>query len=308
MSISEPFIVMDDFLSAEAAMNMRSDIEAHFSNPSSHLRGTHQIWNYWYVPGQYMYLRTAPENVIRSSRVLEFNKALQVWSSSVLGLAKVTPPYLSLYVNGCGQGLHNDSKNGRFAFVYSLSANGRKSVGGRTILMREGDLFRQNLRKASAGIGLHELLEPKFNRLIVFDDRLVHGVESVSGSMDPMEGRWVLHGHIEEAGPVVNGSLTLEEIRDPIRSATDRFVVEAGAATQLYHGPLVVTISVMPGGEVANVRVLLDRVVSEHEGDVDWEPIKSSFIQAIGKATFPAAIGETTVTLPVTFGGALQRG
>jgi hypothetical protein len=306
MYVSEPFIVIDDFLPADTAKAMRVDIESHFSNPSEHQRNTHQIWNYWYVPGQYMYLRTAPENVIGASHMDQFNNALRSWSTSTLGLAKVTLPYLSLYVDGCTQGLHNDSRNGRFAYVYSLTKNDRKSVGGRTILLREGDLFRRNLGKANAGVGLHELLEPKFNRLLVFDDRLVHGVESVTGSMDPLQGRWVLHGHIEEAGPIITGSLTLEKLVDGIRAAADQCVVEAAATIQLYHGPLVVTFEVMPNGKTADVGVLLDRVVGEHEGDIDWEPLKALFIRRFGKATFPAAEGKTRVILPIIFGKPLR--
>jgi hypothetical protein len=306
MYISEPFIVIDDFLSVDAAKAMRADIEAHFSNPSNHHKDSHQIWNYWHVPDQYMYLRTTAENVIRAYWMDDFNNALRSWSASTLGLAKVTLPYLSLYVDGCSQGLHNDSRNGRFAFVYSLTKDERKSIGGRTILLREGDLFRKGLRKANAGRGLHELLEPKFNRLVVFDDRLVHGVERVTGSMDPMEGRWVLHGHIEEAGPIIAGSLTLEKLREGICVAADQFVVQAAAAMQLYHGPLVVKFDVMPNGKTANIGVLLDRVVSEHEGDVDWELLKALFIQSLGKATFPMADGKTSVTLPIAFGGPLR--
>ena len=114
-------------------------------------------------------------------------EVLSSWSVSRLGLREVTWPYPSLYVSGCRQNLHNDTGNGDFAFVYSLTRNDRRSTGGETIVLHEGDLFRRHLATAQAGRGLFDAIEPRFNRLVVFDDRLVHGVERVEGAMDPRE-------------------------------------------------------------------------------------------------------------------------
>jgi hypothetical protein len=301
----DPFVVIDDFLPADLAQAMRADIEEHFANPSSHRSDTHQVWNYWFVSGLYSYLRTQPEKIIQPGRVESFIGALHDWSVEMLGLRKITRPYLSLYVSGCGQGLHNDSKNGRFAFVYSLTRMDRRTVGGETVIFREGDHFRRNLGSAKAGSGFYELIEPRFNRLVVFDDRLVHGVERVLGSMDPADARCVLHGHIEESGPIVSGSLLIEELREGIREAVDHFVAEWMAAIRLYHGPLVLRFTALPDGKVAKVCVVLDRVACEQEGDPDWETIKLGLIKRLSKANFPNAKGETQVTLPLTFGGSM---
>ena len=46
------------------AREMRRDIDTHFSAPEQHRADTHQVWNYWFVPDSYTYLRTAPEKVI----------------------------------------------------------------------------------------------------------------------------------------------------------------------------------------------------------------------------------------------------
>ena len=115
-------------------------------------------------------------------------------------MGKVTWPYLSLYVDGCQQRLHNDSTNGRFGYVYSLTWDERKTIGGETIVLKEGDLFRAIWADAPPVPGCYDLIEPRFNRLTMFDDRMTHGVQRVEGSMDPVEGRFVLHGHISEAG------------------------------------------------------------------------------------------------------------
>ena len=306
-AITEPFLVIDNFLPSDFAAAVRSDIDAHFANPSAHAADSHQIWNYWYVPGQYTYLRTRPEKIMQSGRAERLVELLRAWSAATLGLGRVTWPYLSMYVDGCGQGLHNDSKNGRFAFVLSLSRPDRRALGGRTIVMREGDLFRRNLQTANAGTGLHDLIEPEFNRLLVFDDRLIHGVENVTGTMDPADGRFVFHGHIEEAGPIIAGSLAIEALRDGIQTATDQFVTRHSAAISLYHGPLVIRFKVTKAGTVADAYVLLDRVIHEHDGNIEWTPIRNSLIEALSRTSFPGSTGETDVTLPVMFGGPLRQ-
>src|SRR4051812_8037684 len=106
--LTDSFVVIDDFLPLDIAEAMRADVERHFATPSAHQPNTHQVWNYWFVPGLYTYLRTTPEKVIQNSRVDYFMSALRDWSTATLGLGKVTRPYLSLYVSGCSQGLHND--------------------------------------------------------------------------------------------------------------------------------------------------------------------------------------------------------
>src|SRR5215472_8558788 len=188
-SFGAPIIVVDDFLPSELALAMRQDIDAHFATPHLHKAETHQVWNYWFVPELYSYLRTAPEKVISHRHVSAFHASLSEWSTARLGMTEVTWPYLSVYVDGCRQGWHNDSRNGRFGFVFSLTRDQRRTVGGETLVMRGGDPLRAHLATAAAGRGFYEAIEPRFNRLLIFDDRLPHAVERVEGPMDPVEGR-----------------------------------------------------------------------------------------------------------------------
>src|SRR6266567_4187744 len=146
-----PLIVVDAFLPASLALEMRRDIETHFAKPEEHRAETHQVWNYWFVPESYTYLRTAPEKVIERARIQAFHDALRDWSIGMLGMAKVTWPYLSLYVSGCRQNWHNDSVNGRFGFVYSLTRDERRTIGGETLVRHEIDPFRAHLASAGAG-------------------------------------------------------------------------------------------------------------------------------------------------------------
>lgn len=304
--LTDLFFVIDNFLPNKLAELMRLDIENNFANPSEHSADTHQIWNYWFVPGLYTYLRTHPEKIIEHGRIENFLDTLRSWSSEVLGFGKVTWPYLSLYVNGCQQGLHNNSKNGRFAFVYSLTKKERRTSGGQTLIFREGDLFRRNLRSAGAGTAFYEAIEPHFNRLVVFDDRLIYGVERVSGSLDPVEARCVLHGHLEELGPITDGPLSIDALRGGILVAMDQFITQWSATINFYHGPLVLRFTVTPSGKVTGMKILLDRVIHEREGDIDWDLLKATLMKTLEKTTFPSAKGETSVTLPVAFGGRIK--
>ncbi len=254
----------------------------------------------------YAYLRTSPEKILHRSRLEIFYEKLRGWCLSNLGLGGVSWPTLSLYVPGCRQSLHNDARNGRFAFVYSLTLNERRTVGGSTILLKEGDAFRSRLRLPSAGRNFYDTIEPLFNRLVIFDDRLIHGVERVDGSMDPLQGRFVMHGHIEEDEPFATGGLNVESLSESIRSAVNTFLDKNFAAASICHGPLVLRFTILESGMVVRCDKLLDRVIYENEGLYHRSPLQNSLIEHVKHQKFPTAPAPTIVTLPVTFGGAIR--
>jgi hypothetical protein len=299
-------IVIDDFLPAATATAMRNDIEDHFCEPHAHHAATHQVWNYWFVPGLYTYLRTTPEKLIAAEQIRGFVETLRARSMSTLGLADVSWPFLSLYVDGCRQGLHNDARNGRFGFVYSLTADSRRSVGGDTLVMHDGDALRGNLATPAAGESFYETIAPSFNRLILFDDRLPHAVNPVEGSMDPLDGRFVLDGHIREAGPVVSGALSPAAVARSIATLLQTMAIHAGARLSLYHGFLSLCFSVEPSGRVVQCDVLADRVLHRDAGNVEWEPLRQELVDRVKDLTFPRAAGKTTIVLPMTFGEPLS--
>lgn len=293
--VRERFIVVDEFLPGEQSASMRADIDAHFANPSDHRAATHQVWNYWYVPNSYTYLRTTPERVIGMDKVESFVEALRGWAGRNLGLSLVTWPYLSLYVPGCSQILHNDSTNGRLGYVYSLTRNDRKTIGGETVIVHEGDLFRTLLDRPAAGLGLYDLVEPRFNRLTLFDDRIPHAVQRVEGPMDPVEGRFVLHGHISEAGVVAEGSLEPETIRERIDSA----VRELRDQARDVRGPFVVQLEIGVDGRVGSARPILDRIASTNGANFDT--LRSLVLERLSAVRFPAMPGSTRANVPLIF-------
>jgi hypothetical protein len=281
---------------------MRRGIDEHFADPQLHQPETHQVWNYWFVPELYTYLRANPEKVIGPECAAAFHDALRRWSIATLGMANVSWPFLSLYVPGCRQGWHNDSRNGRFGFVYSLTRDPRRTLGGETLVRREADPFRANLTQPQAGRGFYETIEPRFNRLLIFDDRLPHAVERLEGAMDPVEGQLVLHGHVSEGGPIVEGALPAESVSGPINDVLRRFREEAAAAVGLYHGPLVLRLRIAQAGSVAGCDVLLDRVLHPDPGHADWDGVRDRLVERFRKTKFPTAGAETMLTQPIAFG------
>jgi hypothetical protein len=304
-SFTNPYVVCDDFLPHDLAAAMRQDIEAHFAKPGAHQPDTHQVWNYWHVPQLYTYLRTNCDKVIALDRMRRFMAGLTEWSAQTLGMGYVTWPYLSLYVGGCRQGLHNDSTNGRFAFVYSLTKRDRATIGGDTIVFKESNAFRSRLTAPGAGITFYDRVAPVFNRLAVFDDRLPHAVERVEGSMDPVEGRFVLHGHISESGAIVRGPLSSAAVDGCVREGTKAIVAEIEARPERYHGPVVLRFTVLQSGKVAQPVILVDRVACGDERGKGADGIANELLSALTQLTFPTATGTSEATVPIVIGGPL---
>jgi len=215
----------------------------------------------------------------------------------------VTWPYLSLYVDGCRQGWHNDSRNGRFGFVYSLTRNERRTIGGETLIRREADPFRANLTTATAGRGFYEAVEPRFNRLLIFDDRLPHAVERIDGSMDPVEGRFVLHGHLSESSALIFGTLPAAQVAEQLNPALSQFGSEILAAATLYHGPLILRLTIDASGALAGCEVLVDRVIHPDPGHAGWEAVRFGLLARLKALKFRPSGGHTILIQPVLFGG-----
>lgn len=294
--LRERFYVFDDFLPAEKSASMRADIDAHFANPYSHQPATHNVWNYWHVPGQYNYLRATPESVIDRDKIAEFVEALRKVAAVKFGFGQVTWPFLSFYVPGCSQGLHNDATNGQLGYVYSLTRNERKTIGGETMVVHDRDLFRTSLDTAAAGTALFDLVEPRFNRLTLFDDRIPHAVQRVEGSMDPVEGRFVLHGHISEAGVIVQGALPPKAIQDPV---VDLLKDLREAAGKTVNGPLVFAVEIGASGQVERMRPVFDRLASSANADLD--AIRAEAGERLRAIKFPSAASSTRANIPLMF-------
>ena len=185
-------------------------------------------WDYWHVENQYAQLRTPAKDYFYENDVYDqFESELLTYSKGHLGLSNFTPIWMSCYVDGMGQELHADVPHGPLAFVFSLTKNfddddddGNRNMhryfrGGETTILRpERANYWQRFDPTEIveRTQLFEEIEPKFNRLTIFDPRLPHGVREVKGTKDVTKGRLVLNGWFNEPAISVEGGLTIEDV------------------------------------------------------------------------------------------------
>ena len=72
------YVVAEQFF--DQADALRSAFESHFSNPQTH-GAAQQVWNYWYVPGLYTYLKTDPTKIVPRQLIERFMQVLNQWAS-----------------------------------------------------------------------------------------------------------------------------------------------------------------------------------------------------------------------------------
>lgn len=308
MTLATPSLhIIDGFLPSEAAAAMRRAIDAHFSSPKEHRAETHQIWNYRHVPGLSTALRTSPEKLMAPELVQDLVGAVARWSVEQLGLGAVTWPDLSLHVSFCRQDLQHGAGHGRFAFVYSLTRDGRRSTGGELLVPDEGSPF-QAARRPAAGQPVCRSIEPRFNRLVLVDDRRPRGVSPVDGAADPAEGRFVLQGYLSEGGPIVAGALPPEIAAAAAAQAVASFAAPHQARLQLFDGFVTLRLTIATTGRVETVTPIADRVVQADSGDADWPGLRRRLESELKSAVFPPAAGPTSMILPIGVGRPLRRG
>jgi hypothetical protein len=293
-------LVVQNFF--EQADELRASFDRHFGDPD-HNGPSHQIWDYWHVPRLYTYLRTEPRNIFPSALMDRFLTRLEDWALESLGLSQVTCPYLSLYVDGCGQGLHNDSGNGRWGYVYSLTKwDERHFHGGETLIFRDSNYWEtQALSRPGAGSTFYDLVPARFNQLLVFDDRLIHAVPPIQGNMAPQEGRVVIHGHIREGTIVIRGSLAhagVEALSEALTYVRSRLA----ALGEGFHGYASIRLEIESDGRVSRAVRLSERVYRTSPQAGDPGRLVSDLADFLATLRFPATFGKSIAIVPVPIG------
>jgi hypothetical protein len=287
---------------APQAKALRQAFDERFADPRAS-RSDRFVWDYWHVPDQYTLLRTPAEHFFPRKTYAAFLQHLGHWALTTLGCRSITPPWLSYYVDGCGQELHSDVPHGPWAFVFSLTPEPRRFSGGETLLLRPEVLdYWPNF----PGAGDRELpsfvqrIPSRFNRLVVFDPRIPHGVTRVRGTQDPREARLALHGWFSDPAPYLEGGLSAGKVAPVLDHGVAR-LLESISALGLWHGVLSLRISVRATGEVSGVKVLADTLVP-----VDADPRQGARLRAgirgeLLSMRFPKAAKGTEITLPLLF-------
>lgn len=298
--MSRAFLVVDRF--APEARALRKTFDERFADPRS-TRGDRFMWDWWHVPGQYTALRTPAWTYFPRKTYESFHRRLVAWGRETLGCHDISPPWLSCYIDGCRQELHGDLPHGPFAFVYSLTNWTRRVfAGGETLLLRDEVLdFWHDFRSVRA-VEESELLraiEPRFDRLTVFDPRIPHGVRTVTGTRDPREGRLVIHGWFVQPRPFVRGPL-------PVRTLSTR-IEELGAQLGGWLGELPIAgvlalaFDVDRRGAVRDLRVLSDTTRVPHADERARVRLVRRMRQSVAGWEFGHQRAPSKVTMPIVF-------
>lgn len=293
-------MIVDRF--APEARALRDTFDERFADPRS-TRGDRFVWDWWHVPGQYTALRTPAWTYFPRRLYESFHRRLVAWGREALGCHDISPPWLSLYIDGCRQELHGDLPHGPFAFVYSLTHWQKRSfTGGETLLLRDEVLDFWHDFRSERGVEEKELvraIEPRFDRLTVFDPRIPHGVRGVSGTRDPREGRLVIHGWFVQPRPFVRGPLRTSTLTSRVHDLTARLGSWLGELPVA--GVLALAFEVDRRGAVKRLRLLSDTT----RVPLAFEPERSKLVRRIRAAaarwTFGAQRAPSHVTLPIVF-------
>lgn len=257
-------------------------------------------WQYFCAPQMYTYLRTVPQQVFPEPLFERFMQHMKGWCVDHLGLLPMGVPNLHLMVNGCTLGLHSDFQNGTWGFVYSLTRwQTRKFAGGETLLMRDG--VPSYKKHHVQGEVLYELVPAQFNQLLVFDDRIVHATQTIEGSMDPLEGRIALVGHLRPTSPIVKGALDAAAARRVIFDLHRRLAEQIGDYKDV-QGTITFRLAVAASGKVESVTTLTNNLVTALTGyapSTQVDEVRNIIGRAVAALKFPDAAGPSTVTAPV---------
>lgn len=292
---NQPILVIDGF--TPRAKSLRRHFDDQFANPLS-LEKQRFVWDYWHVPEQYTLVRTPAYHYFPQKLYMPFHKELVLWGRQNLGCWDISPPWLSYYVEGCEQSLHADIPHGPWAFVLSLSMK-RGFRGGETLLLKESVL--QYWRGRGAGNELHDLvdlIEPKFNRLVVFDGRIPHGVRRVAGTHDPREARLVLHGWFSNPKTYIEGGLPGRVVERRLNEAFAR-VADLVTAGDPVWGTLALRLRVSPAGRVTAAKYLT-MSVRDRNGELPRE-LLLEILHVYRALEFPHARAATHIVLPLLF-------
>jgi hypothetical protein len=298
--VSRGLIVVERF--APEAARLRHSFDGHFADP----RRAHAerfVWDYWHVPGQYTALRTPAWSYFPKKLYEPLHRRLVAWGRETLGCHDVSPPWLSLYVEGCRQELHGDLPHGPWAFVFSLT-NWRQRTfrGGETLLVRDEVLDFWHDFQSIRGVEERELIrtiEPRFGRLVVFDPRIPHGVRTVTGTHDPREGRLVIHGWFVQPRPFVRGPLAPRTLAARVGDLVEELPEWLGDLP--IAGLASFTFTVDRRGGTSTVRLLSDTTRVPAPDERARKQFVRRLRDAIAGWQFGPQRGASHVTLPIVF-------
>ncbi len=294
-------LVVEDL--APEADALRTVFDERFADPRS-ARGDRFVWDWWHVPGQYTALRTPAWTYFPKRLYERFHRRLVAWGRHTLGCHDISPPWMSCYIDGCSQQLHGDLPHGPWAFVFSLTRwKGRVFRGGETVLLRDEVMDYWSDFTSVRSIEEPDVLrsvEPRFGRLVVFDPRIPHGVRPVTGTVDPREGRLVIHGWFVQPRPLITGPLPPAQLRSRVEGLSEAIAPWLSGDLPLA-GILALGFRVTATGELRDLELRSDTTRVPSRDERQRRRFVRAVLALVGAWRFPRQKGPSSVTLPMVF-------
>jgi hypothetical protein len=300
-------IMISDYLISNRfypkAKNLRAVYDSNFS-PAEVAHQNRFVWDYWYFENKYVHFRTPAMNYFPESLIQSFNEHLVRWGQRTLGCNSITAPWLSYYIDGCKQELHGDIPHGPWAYVYSLTLNPNLFVGGDTLMLREPILNYWNNVETFDGLDhskIFESIRPEFNRLLVFDGRIPHGVSQVQGPRDPRFARVVLHGWFTEPSPYIDGPLRAKSAAKVLNDALVKSASEF-ESLDFVSGTISMRLDIDSNGNINKVATLISSLKSPQKSTSEISlAVVKILKQHLRHTKFEKSRGASKITLPLIF-------
>jgi hypothetical protein len=295
-SRSQHVVVTDNF--TKSAKTLRKYFDQQFSDPTS-VDAKRFVWDYWHIPDQYTLLRTPAYHYFPDKMYMQFHKQLVQWGRENLGCWDISPPWMSLYVDGCKQELHSDVPHGPWAYVFSLTLPKRKFSGGETQILKPETLSYWSGFSSAKDRELNSFVDriaPEFNRLICFDARYPHSVTEVKGVHEPRDARLVIHGWFTQPKTYIDGYLDGAHVEEVLNSATDQ-VQEVLPDFERVLGTVAVQLNVNVTGRVSSAKFSTNTLLFEN----GTQPalLNKKIIKIYSGLRFNRARGSTKMTVPL---------
>jgi 2OG-Fe(II) oxygenase superfamily len=288
-------LVLSDFF--EAAEDLRRAFDSHFEDHVS-CRFERFIWDYWYVPGMFTYLRALPQTIFTEELLQPFLTRLRDFGRERLACRSIYLPTLNCHIEDCWHNLHADADKGPWAFVFSLTDwNARRFRGGETMVLNPDalDYWRSSARQRREPVQLFRVICPLFNQMTIFDAQLVHGVNRVSGTHDPVEGRLTLAGWFADPGVVVGDASS--GVADQIESCRLAVQKELRKVDDVA-GNLVVRLKIGAEGAVTASEMTVNSLVALGGDYGRAEQVEQAIIESMRTARFTPSVSGTWAAVP----------
>lgn len=184
-----PFLTEKEFYSNADAFRLQ--IEETILSASESNNGI-TPFAYAFVSGIYQFLTVGGGEIFTPDILHDFIDKLSSLTREKLNLQHVSTPQLRIYIKGCSRTLVRDDVEGGWHYIFCLTPPARRRsmqvrIAGQAVQSGKASLF--TLQRVIR-------FQLEFNQLLITNNEYPYSIETISSSMNPLEGILFLDGYI----------------------------------------------------------------------------------------------------------------